>query len=271
VVPYDPGAPESVHLARYPAPDGSRRDPALEEAMDRALRITELGRAARTQAGIKVRQPLARLLVAGANGALDDEFLEVIRDEINVKRVEFTDPGALMDARLKPNFKALGPRFGGEVNRVAGAIKALDPAAVAAGLAGTSWLVAPEGMDPVRVGGEEVQVETTAREGLVAVEEGGLRVALDVRLDPALEREGRVRELVHRLQNLRKERGLAITDRVRVRVGAEGPLAQAVGEYKTFMQAELLADEVEIGAPVPGDEAWDVEGARVTVRLDSKQ
>jgi isoleucyl-tRNA synthetase len=270
-VPYDSGAPESVHLAAYPAPDESRRDPALENAMDRALRITELGRAARTQAGIKVRQPLARLLVAGAPKALPGEFLEVIRDEINVKRVEFTNPESLMDARLKPNFKVLGPRFGGEVNRVAAAIKALAPAAVAAGLARASWPVTPEGMEPVSVGGDEVQVETSSREGLVAVEEGSLRVALDVRLDPALEGEGRVRELVHRLQNLRKERGLAITDRVRVRVGADGSLAEATREHKSFIEAELLADDLEIGPPAPDDEAWDIEGAQVTVRLELKQ
>ena len=272
VAPFDPAAAPSVHLERYPAPDGSRRDEALEAAMASALAITELGRAARTQAGLKVRQPLARLLVAGRDGAaLDENLLEVIRDEINVKRVDFVATDEVVRFGLKPNFKALGPRFGGEVNRVAAAVKALDPELVRAGREAGTWTVSPEGMGEVQVGGAEVELEESPREGFVALADGGLRVALDTVLDDALEREGRVRELVHRLQNLRKEMGLAITDRVRLRLGLEGPLADATREHDAFIRSELLADALEIGPVQPGGESWDVDGDPVSVRLEKER
>ncbi len=272
VVPYDPAAPGSVHLALYPEPVDGRRDPALETAMARALTLTELSRAARTAAGLKVRQPLARLLaVEGSREPLPEEILEVVRDEINVKQVEFVSADRVASARLKPNFKALGPRFGGEVNKVATAVRGLDPGAVRRGMEEGAWTVAPAGMEPVRVSGDEVSVEESGAEGFASFEQGGVRVALDTRLTPELEREGRVRELVHRLQNLRKERGLEITDRVRVRVGADGDLARALEEHRGFMQNELLAETLEIAPRSSGDEAWDVDGEPVTVRLEKGQ
>ncbi len=269
VVPYDPGAPVSVHLAAYPAPGAGRRHEALEAAMARALAVTELGRAARTQAGIKVRQPLARLLVVEEGGApLDEALLEVIRDEINVKRVEFTDPAAVVDLRLKPNFKALGPRFGGDVNRVAAALRGLSPEETRAGRDRGGWRVRPEGMDEAEVTPAEVDIETVPREGLVTAEEGGLRVALDTALDPALRREGAVRELVHRIQNLRKDRGLAITDRVRLELGLSGPLAEAAREHQEFIAEEVLARDLTLAGPDEAAESWEVEGERVTVALE---
>ncbi len=272
VRPFDDSAADSVHLERYPDPGDERRDERLEAAMASALAITELGRAARTQAGLKVRQPLPRLLVSGGSGApLDEDLLEVIRDEINVKRVDFVATDEVVSFSLKPNFKALGPRFGGDVNKVAAAIKALDPEKVRAGREAGSWTVSPEGLGELQVGGDEVALEEGAPEGLVTLEDGGLRVALDTALDPALEREGRVRELVHRLQNLRKEMGLAITDRVALEMEPEGSLADAVREHETFIRSELLAETLDIGPVTDGALRWDVDGEAVSVRLEKKE
>jgi isoleucyl-tRNA synthetase len=237
--------------------------------MARALAITELARAGRTQAGLKVRQPLSRILVAGgpADG-LDEALLEVIRDEINVKQVDFVPPAAILGARLKPIFKALGPRFGGDVNKAASAIKAVGSDAVRAGQPDGVWRVTVDGHGEVEILATEVEIEEFALEGFALAEDAGLKVALDTRLTAPLTREGMVRELVHRLQNLRKEQGLAITDRVSVRLGMVGVLAEAVEEHRAYAQAELLADVFEIGSPGGPGDTWDVEGEAVTVRLE---
>jgi isoleucyl-tRNA synthetase len=266
VVPFDPAAPESVHLAAYPAPGEARRDAGLEEAMARAVAVTELARAARSQAGIKVRMPLPAVKVLGAP-PLDAALQEIVRDEINVKAVEFTGPEAVTAYRLKPDFKVLGPRFGGDVNRVAAAVRALDPETVAAGMKAASWEVSPEGMDPVAVGGPEVQVEETPAPGYVIVADGGLKAALDTRRSPELEREGWIRELVHRIQNHRKDTGLLLTDRVRLRLGIDDALRDAVASYREFIEGEVLAWELEIGPPDAEHETWDVDGTTVTVSM----
>lgn len=264
-----PGAADSVHLTGYPRPGEDRRDEGLETQMRRAVAVTELARAARSQAGIKVRMPLPRVLVLGGE-PLDPEVLEVIRDEINVKRVECINPEEILEYRLRPGFKALGPRFGASVKTVASAIRTLDPERVRAGVAAGRWTVAPEGMDPVEVGGEEAQVETAPPEGLLILEQGGEKMALDTRTTPQLLREGRMRELVHRLQNLRKEQGLAVTDRVRVAVGADGELAGVVQEFRETIQAEILAPSLTLGAPCDDHPRWDLDGESITVLLEKE-
>jgi isoleucyl-tRNA synthetase len=267
VVPFDPAAPASVHLSSYPQPVAGRRDEVLEAGMARAVAVTEQARAARTQAGLKVRLPLRRLLVLGGE-PLPESLLEVVREEINVKSVLPGRPEEIVEHHLKPDFRALGPRFGDKVNRVAGALRELDPSRVAAGLAAGSWTVTVEGMGALSVNRTEVEVEERPAQGFVVIRDGDLGVALDTRLDEDLEREGRLRELVHRLQNQRKTQGLAVTDRVRLRLGAEGPFRETLESHRDWIAAELLAEDLAVGPPGPGEEAWDVDGEAVTVRLD---
>jgi isoleucyl-tRNA synthetase len=268
VTPFDGNAPDSVHLAAYPAPGSGRRDPSLEESMSRAIAVTELVRAARSQAGIKVRVPLPAVKVLGGS-PLDASLLEIVRDEVNVKAVEFTCPEAVTAYRLKPDFKALGPRFGGDVNRVAAAVKALDSAAVEAGMKGDAWEVSPPDLDPVVVRSSEVRVEETSAPGYVVVAEGELKVALDTRVSPELEREGWIRELVHRIQNQRKDQGLLLTDRIHLRLGVGEAIRDTVESHREFIEAEVLARSLELGPPDPGHEAWVVDGTDVTVFMET--
>jgi len=269
VLPYDAAAPRSVHLARFPEVVPGRRDEAIENAMAAALEITEAARAARTLSGLKVRQPLARLLVLNGGGSvLDEAIQEIVREEINVKRIEFTEAAAAMTRSLHPKFPILGPRFGGRVNPVAAAVRGLDDAAVRAGLEDGAWLVHPEGMDPVRIAPEEVEVREAPRKGFTLAGEATARVALDTTLTPELEREGQVRELVHRLQTLRKEQGLEVTDRVRLAIRAEGPLAAALEHHREELAEEILAEEVVLGE-VPSDAlTWELDGVSLRVRLE---
>jgi isoleucyl-tRNA synthetase len=264
---YDEGAGESVHLTSYPAPGSTRRDERLEAGMTRAMALTELARAARSQAGLKVRLPLPSLRVLGG-APLDEDLLEVVRDEINVKQVDFTTAEEVLEYSLKPSFKVLGPRFGGEVNRVAAAIRAVTSSEAKAGLPRGLWTVRPEGMDPVEITKEEVEIASGAPSDMVFLEDGDLRVALVTRVDPELEREGKVRELVHRLQNLRKERGLLVTDRVALRLGAAPAWQGALTAFEEYIRSEVLAEALRIGTPEPGDEVWDVDGEAVSVRLE---
>ena len=264
-VPFQADVPSSVHLCRYPNPDAARRDPALEADMARALAITELGRAARTTAGLKVRVPLSRILVLDSDRKdMRAELAAIILDEINVKALEFAAGSAVESCSLKPNFKALGPRFGGGVNAVAAAIKPLPPDRVVAGLEAGSWTVYGEGQGDLVVGGDEVAVERSAAGGYTVAEDRGLRVALDTALTPELEREGQMRELLHRLQNLRKERGMEITDRVRVQVATTPGFAGALAAFREFMQDELLATDFRI----TGDGAAALAEAHATFALD---
>jgi len=266
VTGFVPESPDSVHLTRYPAPGDARRDPALESDMARAVAITELARAARQKAGLKIRLPLSALWVLDRT-LLPEDILEVIRDEINVKQVQFSTREAVLAARLKPNFKALGPRFGGTVNQVAEAIRGLSPDAVREGMGQGQWRV-DLGGTPTEIGTAEVDVETFAPPGVLVLEEGNLTVVLATQVDPALLREGKIRELVHRLQNARKEQGLEVTDRVRLRVGGGAQWQEALREYEAFIRNETLAVDMDI---VPLDDRatlWDVDGEAVSVWLE---
>jgi isoleucyl-tRNA synthetase len=261
-----PEAPESVHLARFPAPDSRRRDEALEASMARAIAVTELARAARQKAGLKIRLPLAQLWVLDPE-PLEDGLAEVIRDEINVKQVQCSTREAVLAARLKPNFKVLGPRFGGSVNQAAQAIRALPPDAVRRGMDSGTWEVEVDG-STVLIQAAEVDLETFAPEGVIVLEEGALAVALATRMDAELEREGKIRELVHRLQTLRKDRGLAVTDRVRLRLGGSPSWQEALRAHEEFIQSEALATHLTVGPLEPGETVWDVDGEAVSIWLE---
>jgi isoleucyl-tRNA synthetase len=266
VTPFDPESPVSVHLCRFPAPGSDRRDEALEKAMAVALEVTEAGRAARAQAGLKVRQPLRRLLVMGG-ARVSDALTDIVLEELNVKTLEHAGSEAAMTASLKPDFKTLGPRFGGQVNLVAKTLRALDDTAVREGISRGSWTVHPEGMDVIEVTPAEAAVVESPREGFALAGSGEIQVALDVALDDALRGEGNIRELVHQIQNQRKEQGLEVTDRVRLVIGAGPGLREAVTAYRDLIRSEVLALELEVGDIPDGAPVGDVDGIPVSVTL----
>ncbi|HEX3267379.1 MAG TPA: isoleucine--tRNA ligase [Gaiellaceae bacterium] len=194
------GAPDSVHLAGWP--EAGEPDARLLAEMAEVRRVVELGRQARAQSGIKLRQPLRRLVVQGADGA--SSHAGEIADELSVKEVEFGPVGAT-ELRVKPNLPLLGPRLGKELGPVRAALEAGEFEELGEGR--------------LRVQGhelstDEVLVERRGKEGWAVAGEDGLTVALDLALDPELELEGRARELIHRVNGMRKDAGLALTDRI---------------------------------------------------------
>jgi len=234
-------AADSVHLLTWPAPDPAAHDRGLEEEMVLARRLSSLGRAARGEAGVKVRQPLSRALVylsPGSPGLLAD----VIADELNVDEVAVAHELAdVLSLELVPNFKSLGPRLGAAVQEVRGALGALDAQEVAAALESGREVTVQLSVGRVDLGPDDVEVRVRAQSGFAVSREGGEVVALDLALDDDLLRRGLVREVVRNLQDLRRARGLDVADRIRLWLtGVDPELFEAIAR-------EVLAVEVSAG------------------------
>ncbi|MEX0893343.1 MAG: isoleucine--tRNA ligase [Gemmatimonadota bacterium] len=239
---------ESVHLASFPEAVAPR-DVELEEGMEATRMLASLGRAAREAIGIRVRQPLRALhAVIPGRAELTDELLAVLRDELNVKEVHFL-AGAeeLVSFQGVPNFRVLGKRFGPDTPRVAEAIRALPSDALLAVRSGGELAVEVDGERHV-LSAEEVEVREEARGELAVQSEAGYVAALDPALDDALRREGLARELVSRIQRLRRDAGLEVSDRVRLAVAGSEPVLEAAATYADYIMHETLAVEVGTGA-----------------------
>ena len=260
---------DSVHLRDFPVVDDALVDPELEAAME-AVRLTvELGRAARAQAKAKMRQPLRRAVIV-ANDA-EREAIEARADlvtaELNVKELDFvSDEAELASHTVKPNYRSLGPRFGKKMPQAAAAIEALDPSRVAAALAaGGEVGIAIDGTDHT-LGPDDVTLALQPLDGYEVEAEAGHAVALALELDDELRREGLARELVHAVQNARKEAGLEITDRIELRLGGDDELLAAAREHQAYLCGEVLATSLDFEA-ASGAEPTEVDGRQVQIEL----
>jgi isoleucyl-tRNA synthetase len=243
---------DSVHLRDFPEVDSALADPELEAGME-AVRLTvELGRAARAQAKAKMRQPLRRAVIV-ANEAEREAIArlgaEIVRAELNVKELDFvSDEGELVSYSVKPNYRALGPRFGKSMPLVAAAVQALDAAHVAAVLAdGGEVGIAVDGSDHT-LGPDDLTLALQPLEGYEVEAEAGHAVALQLELDDELRREGLAREIVHAVQIARKEAGLVITDRIELELGGDEELLDAAREHEAYLAGEVLATAVAYDA-----------------------
>ena len=213
------GRPDSVHLADYPHPDEAARDAGLDDAMAAARAIVGLGRTVRVETKTRVRQPLAEAVVhyAGDHAAMTP-LLDVVADELNVKRVAFAESAEELGGwRAKPNFKALGPTLGPRVKEVATAL-ADDDGTLAGALARGERVTVSLPSGDVDLGSDDVDLAQDVREGWGVASDGGLTVALDLDLDEDLRREGVARELVRVIQDARKDAGLDVSDRIQLGV-----------------------------------------------------
>lgn len=257
---------ESAHLSRLPGLDPALRDPALERGMESVRTLANLGRAARERVRIRVRQPLGVLRAVVPNpDEVTEELLEILRDELNVHRVEFMGRAEeLVTFQAKPNFKAIGARFGSRTQEVAKAIRSFSSAELAKFHAGGSLSVTLDGQElPLDRGDLELIQE--ARGDLVVEASGGYTVALDPTITPKLRAEGLAREVVNRVQRLRKESGLEVSDRIRLRVQGDTELAAALEPHRSFIASETLA--VELVIATDGEVRHEYEAAQA-VDLD---
>jgi isoleucyl-tRNA synthetase len=249
VVSVDPKAPESVHLAGWPSYDEELVDAQLDAGMALVRRLVELGRSARAEAKVRTRQPLSRALVPSTSySTLDDDLLAEIAAELNVEHVEsFASAGDLVDHSAKANFRALGKRFGKQTPQVAAAVAGADAERLASELSESGETSVDFEGESVVLSVGEVIVTERPREGWSVVNEHGETIALDLHLSPALVRAGLAREAVRLVQEARKSAGFEVSDRVRLRWVAEGPLAEALREHADLVAREVLAVDMSEG------------------------
>jgi isoleucyl-tRNA synthetase len=250
------GGPDSVHLAAWPQADHTLIDRQLSAQMALTRRLVELGRSARAAASVQTRQPLPRALVAAPGFAeLPPELRAEIAQELNVRSLDTLTTVAddLVDHVVKPNFRALGRRFGKTTQAVANALTAADPAAVAATMRSAGEFSVTVDGAPVVLGPDEVIVTQTPRSGWTVATEGGETVALEVAITPELRREGLAREVIRQVQDARKSDGLHVSDRIQLWWQASDPeLAAALTEHASLVASEVLAVEFGAGQPGPG-------------------
>ncbi|MBQ3868340.1 MAG: class I tRNA ligase family protein, partial [Clostridia bacterium] len=258
-----PDAPESVHLCDFPAADESMIDPDLEDKMEHVLKIVVLGRSARNDAAIKNRQPLSRMFVK-SDLKLEGYFTDVIRDELNVGSVEFTDDtSAFTTYSFKPQLRTLGRKFGKNIGRVKEYLAALTGAEAAAAMrnlkeTGTMDIVLDGVATPVTE--EDLLIEIARMPGFDTQEDGGITVVLDITLTPELIEAGNVRELTSKVQALRKEAGFEVTDHIRLYVAGNDDVAALARRNAETICGDTLTDAL---LTVPADAEAIEEGAYV--------
>jgi isoleucyl-tRNA synthetase len=254
-----PSMPESIHLCPFPVYDPSRRDEPLERRMKVTMKAVGMGRSLRTEYSLKVRQPLTALHIVTRDAEEKKilyEMEDLIKDELNVKSVVFRDnEDELVEYRVKANFRVLGKILGKDMKAAAAAIEKLPLADVHALIAGRSVDLALEGRT-VSLSPDAVEVQRIEKESLKVINDGTLTVALDPELTPELVEEGLVRDLVRGVQNLRKERGLDVTDRIELALSGSEALRTAAENYRQHLLAETLA------------EGWRWEKAADSVDID---
>jgi isoleucyl-tRNA synthetase len=261
------GTEPSVHLCDFPAP--GPRDLELEAAMATVRETVRLGLAARKQAGVKVRQPLheAVVVAAGAERAAIERLGELVRDELNVKRLRFVAAAdELGSYEVKPNFRALGPRFGKLMPQVAAAVAALDAGHVAAALReGRPVGIHVDGHDH-ELRPDDLLLAMRPLEGYQLEREASHAVALELALDDELRREGLAREVVHAVQAARKQAGLAVEDRIALSLGGDAELLTAARAHEGYVTGETLATRLDFEADGAGHEAR-IEGRELRIAV----
>ena len=263
----DKNAPISVHLADFPTANEAWIDPALEDNMEVVLEVVTLGRAARNAANIKNRQPVGQMYVKAAH-ELPDFFVKIIEDELNIKEVIFRDDMSdFLAYHVKPNFHVLGPKVGKQMGAVKKALEASDGAAVKDALAGDGsyTLHLPDG--DVTVTAEDVEVTVSQRDGYSCQSYGGVTVALSTTLTEALIEEGFVREIISKVQTMRKECGLEVTDHIALDLSGNPRLVEIARRNEAFIREITLADSLSCDAPMGTSKEWNINGEKLTLSI----
>ena len=246
-------AAESVHLSDFPESNTAFIDTTLEHKMQKAQTISSLTLSLRAKEKIKVRQPLQRIMIPVLDEAQREEIIAVqdlIKSEVNVKEIELIDDASgILVKNIKPNFKVLGPRFGRDMKVVANAINAMSAQDIST--------IENEGEITVDINGksvtlapEDVEITSQDIEGWLVASSGSLTVALDVTLTDELKKEGIARELVNRIQNLRKDSGFEVTDKIEVQLQRDGKVEQAVNDNLEYIKRETLTAKLDVAEQV---------------------
>ena len=266
----DPSAPESVHLCDFPRVQGGWIDQKLEQDMDEVLKIVVLGRAARNGANRKNRQPLAAMFVKAS--PLEPFYQDIIRDELNLKQVVFQDDlSEFTSYSFKPQLKTLGPRYGKKLGEIRTLLAGLNGSAAKKELDSTGALkLALSGGEEISLAPEDLLIEMTKSDRFFSVEDGDLTVAIDTLLTEDLIEEGFVREVISKVQTMRKDSGFEVMDHIRLWVWGDKEIEETVLKRKNILtiQDETLADEIHLEAHENGKKDWDINGKAASIAVE---
>ena len=262
------GAPESVHLCDFPVADLSKVDKELEAGMDEVESVVQLGRAARNAASLKVRQPLSRCLVKGKR--LSDEIAQLIRNELNVKAVEFVDDAsAFTTYNLKPQMRTLGKKYGKLLGKIGERLKTLDGNEVVATFERGETLKFELDGTPVELEKDDVLTSLTQKPGFEAQSEGDYTVVLDTNLTPELIDEGFLREVISKVQTMRKDADFEVTDRIALSYQTRERLSAVIEKGKEDLMRAVLALSVENRPAADGEivREQNINGEKATLGI----
>lgn len=263
-----PGAPESVHLCDFPVADKSKVDADIEEQMDALVEAIQLGRACRNTANLKVRQPVQKLYVKGAK--FEKAYQELCEDELNVKEVVFTDDArAFTTYQLKPQMRTLGPKYGKLLGKIGQKLAELDGNDVVDAFNKGEEVSFMIDDTEVKLNKDDVLTTPMNKPGFIAAEDRGVTVVLDTNLSDELIREGYAREVISKVQTMRKDAGFEVTDRISLYYEGDDELAAALDAYREMIGRTTLATSIARGTAPEGyvSQQWDINGKKATLGI----
>ena len=266
----DAAAPESIHLCDYPAVDESMVDLKLESDMDEVLDIVVLGRSARNGANLKNRQPL-NVMYVKADHALDSYYVDIIRDELNLKKVEFSDNvSAYIDYKFKPQLKTLGPKYGKNLGEIRTQLSELTGTASHSAmdeLNKNGFIKLNISIGEITLFKEDLLIESEQKAGFFTLTDGGVTVAIDTELTPELIEEGMVREVISKLQTMRKDSGFEVMDHIKVAVSGSEKVLGIIEKNKEQIAHDVLAEDIS-AADAENAKEWDINGEKVAIAVE---
>ncbi|HIY64147.1 MAG TPA: isoleucine--tRNA ligase [Candidatus Mediterraneibacter stercoripullorum] len=266
----DADAPESVHLCLFPEVNEEQIDPELEENMDHVLKLVVMGRACRNTSNIKNRQPIGQMFVK-AGFSLPEFYQEIVADELNVKNVKFTeDVREFTSYSFKPQLKTVGPKYGKLLGGIKAALDCVDGNAAMDELNDTGALKLDVNGQEITLFKEDLLIDTKQIDGFVSENDNGITVVLDTNLSEELLEEGFVREIISKIQTMRKEAGFEVMDRIRVTYNGTEKAENVFLKNAAEIGGEVLADEVVKAEPAGYVKEWKINGEAVTMGVEKE-
>ena len=264
----DESAPESIHLCDYPVANEAYIDKTLEENMDEVLKIVVMGRACRNTANIKNRQPIGKMFVKGASD-LPEFYQDIVTDELNVKEIELTDDvRAFTSYTFKPQLKTVGPKYGKLLGGIKNELSNLDGNAAMDELNATGVLKLQVNGQEIELTKEDLLIDMAQMEGYVSESDYGITVVLDTNLTEELLTEGFVREIISKIQTMRKESGFEVTDHIRVSINGNDKLSEIAQKNKEAISSKVLADELTSGMEYGVSKEWNINGENAVIAVE---
>ena len=267
----DKTAPESIHLCDFPVANEAYIDKELEANMDEVLRIVVVGRACRNAANIKNRQPIGKMYVK-AEAELSDFYREIIEDELNVKEVEFTnDVRAYSSYSFKPQLKTVGPKYGRLLGKIKQALSEVDGNTAMDELNEKGQLTFDFDGETVELTKDDLLIEIAQTEGFESGNDGDITVVLDTNLTPELIEEGFMREIISKIQTMRKEAGFEVMDKITVYSDGNDKIAELISKNEDTVKNDVLATEIVTGKIEGYSKEWNINGENVTFGVKKNQ